>query len=273
MESLAQTNPAPPSGIVPTEVPLGISGTISETPMPVNIPLLKQLSIFHLDRGVFLGNVTINSTTPVGTNILTWRSRTPLVINGVGSSYYDISNETTFFRTFYPAIWDLLLFSYAMECRLEFSFKIKVVKIGDSRCSLDFVFNQSDADFDYSSPGTLANDSFHKIIDDPDDLIEFDVPMIWPTDNVPTKMWQRHTIDSPAINMQSPFIPYVRMQTFVRSRYQRNLMQFPSFNLSVFLHVKVINPVGIAGNYITRTQYPDLNDSLPIPWVYNQIPD
>lgn len=41
MNQISTTTPAPPSGVTPTEVPLGISGTVSEVIAPLNFPQVK----------------------------------------------------------------------------------------------------------------------------------------------------------------------------------------------------------------------------------------
>jgi len=75
---ISTTTPAPPSGVSPTEVPLGISGTVSETPGPVNIPRLS-LPIFSQEgRGLFLGSFTMDITQNPGSVLFDWRMQQPM---------------------------------------------------------------------------------------------------------------------------------------------------------------------------------------------------
>jgi hypothetical protein len=233
------TNPAPPSGVTPTEVPLGISGTISETVMPVNIPMVKELPIFNQrGRGLYIGSFNISSTQNVGTNVFSWAFDSPTTVSGSNLYSRTLRNGSVF----YPSAWEYIVAMYSRMVQIDFDIEFIPVKVGDSRCSVDILFNFEDTIPAYNTRN-LSNESMHKVLDDMDDPFRFSVPAFWLTNNCST----RATYDSIEVNTsKSPFIPKTRLVVYIRNKYQPNLMQPQSFNVIVILHPKVKNPIGLA---------------------------
>lgn len=238
MNTISTTNPAPPSGITPTEVPLGTSGTISETKAPVNIPILKEMAMFSQQgRGLYLGSFEISTTSTVGTKVFDWSLKNPTYFNTL-TLYNGYSNLAKHVRM--P--WEFILPYFSRMGKMDFDIEFIPVKVGDCRASLDIIFNQQNRSPAYST-AMLNSDSLHKVMDDMDDPCRFSVPAFWLTNNVSTR--RSSPLNSTDL-LQSPFIPYTRVSAYIRNKYQPNLMQPSSFSVVVILHPKPSNNVAIA---------------------------
>lgn len=260
---ISTTTPAPPSGVTPTEVPLGISGTVSETPGPVNIPRLSLPIFYQEGRGLFIGSFEINTTQVTGSNLFEWSLQQPLFLNN--DSLYNPSLSAGIIR--YNLGWELLKPLFSMQGKMDFDMELIPVKVGDSRASIDFVFTQESAPLAYNS-STMANDSVHKILDDTDDPIRFSIPIIWPSNNIQTRNWSYNTTGSPSVKIdyQPAFLPHTKMTAFMRNPYQPNQMQPISFKVLVILHPKPHSLVGLAGISPCRNTFGLLSDYMPTPW-------
>lgn len=236
---VSTTNPAPPSGVTPTEVPLGTSGTVSETVMPVNIPIVKELAIFNqVGKGLFLGSFQISSLAGVGTNVFNWDFRNPTTV-GSNNFYSRVTNPGI---VNYPTAWELIVAMFARMVEIDFELEFIPIKVGDSRCSVDILFNFEGNIPPYNTRN-LSNESMHKVFDDTDDPLRIQVPAFWLTNNVST----REVYDPTGIVKNvSPFLPKTRLAMYIRNPYQPNLMQPPTFSVMVILHPKVKNPIGLA---------------------------
>lgn len=260
---ISTTTPAPPTGVTPTEVPLGISGTVSETPSPVNIPRLSLPIFYQQGRGLYLGKFLINTTQTAGSVLFEWSLQQPLFAGN--SSFYTPSDSGGQIR--YNIGWELMLALFSMQGKMDFDMELIPVKVGDSRASIDFVFTQESAPLVYNST-TLANDSVHKILDDTDDPIKFSIPIIWPTNNIQTRNWSYNTTATPSskIDFQPAFLPFTKMTAFMRNPYQPNQMQPISFDVLVIIHPKPHSLVGLAGISPVRNTFGLLTDYMPTPW-------
>lgn len=258
------TNPPPPMGIIPTEVPLGVSGRFDKTLAPVNIPADLSSGLDLKGNGLFLTSFTIDETMVPGTLLFDWTSRYPC---GETNPFYYPSTDSSV-RTIFPPVWEFVKPIFSQQTKMDFMFQFKPIKVSDCRASIDIVFNQEDVPITYGT-FTLANESMHKILDDSDDPINFSVPMIWPINNVATKSMTLY--DTSQTVYQPPYVPYTRMQVFLRNPYQPNLMQPSSFEILVFLYPIPHSTIGIASSSLVRTQYPTLNDHFPIPWFINKV--
>lgn len=255
---ISTTTPAPPTGVTPTEVPLGISGTVSETAMPVNLPPDQDSVFAQQGRGIYIGKFTVDTSQTTGTEVFSWTIRAPTTVGGVNAYEPVISpDEIIQFR----AAWELLLPMYSTQCKMDFDLEFIPVKVGDSRVSFDIVFNQENRTLTYNEV-VLANDSVHKIIDDTDDPIKISVPVIWPTNNIQTRSTYRN-----GSLIQPAFLPYTKLQVFIRNPFQPNMMQPISFEIIVILHPKPHSVIGMAGMgpvFGNTASFADL--SFPIPW-------
>jgi len=260
---ISTTTPAPPSGVSPTEVPLGISGTVSETPGPINIPRLLLPAFSQQGRGLYLGNFSIDITQNTGAVLFDWRMQQPSTF--AANNFYDPSSSGGIIH--YPTAWEFLIPMFSLQGKMDFDLELIPVKVGDSRASIDFVFNQEDQAFAYNTT-VLANDSVHKIIDDTDDPIRFSIPIIWPTNNIQTRNWSFQTTADPSVNIryQPAFLPFTRCTAFLRNPYQPNQMQPTSFQVLAILHPRPHSMIGTAGISPVRNTFGLLVDYTPTPW-------
>jgi len=156
---------------------------------------------------------------------------------------------------------------FSLQGKMDFDLELIPVKVGDSRASIDFVFNQEDNTLGYNNI-TMANDSVHKILDDTDDPIRFSIPIIWPTNNIQTRNWSYSTDADPSvlIRLQPAFLPFTRLTAFMRNPYQPNQMQPTSFEVLVILHPKPHSMIATSGISPVRNVVGLLIDYTPVPW-------
>lgn len=263
MDVLSTTNPPAPTGVSPTEVPLGINSAISETPIPVNFPLLKNLAMFNVEpRGAYLGSFVISQSDPIGSRVFDWDMRFPTEIAAANlyQNVYRAEGKVTM-----PRIWELLTYFYSMQCKVEFDLEFIPVKTSDCRFSLDLVVNQNGSDLtSLTYQSKLVYDSVHHVLDDQDTHLRISVPTFWLTDNVASRTFpETYDVDNNS-NVKNPYIPFTRIQAFIRNPYQPNMIQLDYFRVVVILHPKVLSPVGLAG-YSPVLGFNSLG--WPEPWV------
>lgn len=241
MEQQSLTNPAPPTGEIPTEVPLGINSTTTDSPVPLNI-VAETLTSFNYDYGIYLTKFTINNTMETGYKVFDWASLFPLAKN---SNYYTISN-TDFLRWNIP--WQLILPFYSRMCKIEWEINFKPIKVGDCRVSIDLINTYGDYSPTTSllSAKALANDSYHKNLDDTDDNLTIRPPMFFMTDNVATDSYRVSVSPGNFSVLQPSFLPSTNLSVFIRNPYVNNPIQPSSFEVLVTLRPIISNPVGIA---------------------------
>lgn len=267
MEEISTTNPPPPSGVTPTEVPLGISSTVSETTNPVNNDKLRT-EVLNINMDAYLSKFTILSTQGPTTNVFSWNSHYPLELEG---QYRITADATQTGRALVP--WALLTPFFSKQCRIDWALKFTPVKISDARCSLDFVVNYEGEALTYANVNPnqvmLANDSFHKIVDDLDDPFEIVVPMFWLTNNVQTDSNFYQPNSGLGTRLQPTYLPKTSVNVFIRSPYQPNQMQTPSFDMVVTIVPIVRQTLGMAAKSLIRNYTPTTTDYFPTPYFLN----
>jgi hypothetical protein len=243
MNVISTTNPIAPTGATPTEVPFGISGSTTLNSIPADLQPASG-SMLYSGHGLFLTRFSISTLDTVGSVVWNFDARFPLGRNAFENRYYRVSSGGNY-RPIVP--WDLWPVWFSAQCRVDYELVFVPVKVGDSRVSLDFVF-------DYSGLGntgpygtdTLVQDSFHKLIDDQDDQFSFTVPLIYVTKLVNTVPPKFGTL-APTSNDFPAFLPQTTMQVFIRSPYQPNLMQPNSFDVLVFMRPIVRDTQTVVG--------------------------
>lgn len=264
---ISTTNPIPPTGMTNTNVPLGITSSVSETPQPVNVPILPT-SVYESSHGIYLGNFPFTDANAIGTKLYTWDYRKPLT-----AGYARTVSATGQYSPFTP--WDLILPSFSKQCKIEYDILLIPVKIGDCRARLDCVFKFDNSPFnDLYSTNLLANYNQHFFLDDCDEQIRFSVPTYWVSNNVSTDIVKTKTRNASVISdieLPSAFLPSTKLNLYVSSPYQHNSMQLSTFNVHVVLFPKPTAMLGLAGKRtttVTRQTVGTRTDLLK-PYFYN----
>lgn len=258
---VSTTNPAPPTGITPTEVPLGITSTTSTSGGPLNRGSNKT-ALFSLEEGIYLTQFTVNKTMNTGDEVFTWTSWSPL---GPNANEYNTVNSGSNSRFLVP--WQLFTSFYSKQCKIDWELKFTAVKVSDCRVSFDGLFIYEDKDFTAGYPELLNNDSVHKIFDDQDDSFSILPPMYWMTNNVNTDSWRVQLVTSgPFARMQPAFLPYTKMSLRVRAPYIPNSMQPDEFTVIVTMNPIVRQTLGIAGKSVTQTLNNVVESQIPRPY-------
>lgn len=239
---ISTTNPIAPTGLTNTSVPLGITASISETPQPVNVPVLPT-SVYESSHGVYLGNFPFSDSVDIGAFLYGWDYRKPLT-----SAYSRSVDSEGRISAFTP--WDLVLPSFSKECKMEYSMLLIPVKIGDSRARIDCIFRFEDSALsDAYSTKLMANYNQHFFLDDTDEQVEFAIPTYWMTNNVTTDI-VKTAASSPApadLDLPSAFLPSTKLSLYVASPYQHNSMQTSTFNVHVIIFPTPTHMLGLAG--------------------------
>lgn len=251
------TNPPPPSGVIPTEVPLGITGLMSPTLGPVDQPPSNK-SMFNLNHGFYLGKFTINNTMANGAQVYAKDFFYPMT----ESIFAPVSSPGFVNRILVP--WDLIPAYYSRMCKVDWELEFVPVKVADSRVSLDLIFNYEDIHF-VNNTAQFANDNYHKILDDEDDSLRFNIPQFWLTNNVPTDCLAV-TTDTGIHNFNPAYLPKTSLVVNLRNKYQNNPLQPDSFEVVVYMYPKVHSAICIAGKSLVRNHFPDELTFVPIPW-------
>lgn len=258
---VSTTNPAPPTGVTPTEVPLGITTTTSATGGPLNKGMNKT-AMFGLQEGLYYGQFTVNKTMTLSQNVFEWTSWSPL---GNTANEYNTVNSASNSRFFVP--WELMTAFYSKQVKIDWEIVFTAVKVSDCRVSFDVVFIYEDKNTASTYPQVLNNDSYHKMFDDQDDSFSVVPPMYWMTNNVNTDSWRVQLLPGGGITrMQPAFLPYTKMLVKIRSPYIPNSMQPDSFQVIVTLRPIVRQAIGIAGKSVNGTL--NIVDEAQIPRPY-----
>lgn len=238
-EVVSKTNPLPPDGGTNTSVPLGITASVSETPQPVNVPVLPA-SVFNSSHGIYLGKFEIKDTFAIGEDVYNWDYRKPLT-----PAYARTTDIHGRISAFTP--WDFVLPYFSKQCKVEYDMLFIPIKIGDCRTRLDLVYNFEEQPFtDLYSTNALANVNQHFLLDDDDEQFRFSIPTYWISNNVTTDVTKVKTSSGNA-NLRSAFLPMTKFKMFIASQYQHNAMQMPTFSVHVVLYPRVTSMLGLAG--------------------------
>jgi len=268
MEVISTTNPPPPSGVTPTQIPLSISASISQTTNPVNVVKATYPMVDDPSLDYYYGYFTIDTSKTPGTKVFQFDTRFPTG-SDINNPYTNISgaDQTLVFNI--P--WSLVRAFYSKQCRIDFELTFVPVKVADSRVSLDAVFNYDEYSQGYNT-ATLSNDSIHWILDDVDNQKKITIPSFWVTNNVQTDAQE---VNFPSGNdyitvvNQPPFLPSTRLDLFVRGPYQPNMMQPNYLDVHVFVRPIVRQTVGITGKALVTTIADTVNEYFPKPWFIN----
>lgn len=262
---ISTSNPTPPDGLTPTQVPLGISGTTSEILGPPNI-IYKQPVAFNLNESIYYGQFTIDNTLSTGSRVFQWDSFYPL---GNFPNVYNSGESNG--RYTYCVPWSLLTAFYSKQCKVDWLMNFTFIKVPDCRVSLDLIFNYNGETKVLYTPELLGSDSYHVIIDSQDDNFSFELPQFWLTNNVQTDS-AAVIFSSTGQTIQPAFLPTTHLDIFIRNPYQPNMLQPDSFQVIVTMQPIVRSTVGFAAKSLTRTAAP-YNPSVNRPYfLRNQFP-
>lgn len=254
---LSTTTPVAPTGAAPTEIPLGLSGTIAPQLAPANI-VPTAAPIFTQGWGAFIGSFQITAGQPVGQLVYSWNTDSPLPNHD-----YSGTDNTPVFNM--PR--DLIQAFYSRQSKVDWKLRFKPVKVSDCRVSIDFILS-------YGSTGppfdtmAYANESFHKHFDEQDDEFEITIPMYWVTKNIPTYGFP----EGPLFTRKPAFYPFTNLSCHIRNTYQPNLMQPNAFNILVFATPIVREVAGIHGPTPLNNNYNPTSipvGGFPIPYFMN----
>jgi hypothetical protein len=252
MSVISTTNPIPPQGNTPTEVPFGISGSTSLTQVPANLTVQKK-SMINSGHGLLLAKFPINIVQTPGSELWNWNAAYPLGETLALNKYF----RSAVVNEYYPMVpWDLWPVWFSAQCRIDYELSFLPVKVGDARTSLDLIVNYNAA----SQPlvyntDLLVNDSFHKMLDDQDDQFSFVPPLFYITDLVNTVAPRVGLLS--AVNPPT-FLPQTKLKAVMRSPYQPNLTQYNDFEILVFMKPIVRSTQTIVGR--------SLSDFKPFPF-------
>jgi len=262
MDTVSTTNPLPPSGLTNTSVPLGITSSVSETPEPVNVPILPT-SVFEDCHGIYLGNFAFSDADAIGKLLYQWEYKFPLTSpykRIVGSGTHQVSPFTP---------WDLVLPSLSKQVKMEYALQFIPVKIADSRARVDVIFQFEEITFtQVYGTKLLANYNTRLMLDDADEQLIIPIPTYWVSNNVTTDMTLTKFKESGVtsdINIPSSFLPDTQMRMYVASKYQHNAMQMSEFAVHVVLYPRPTQMLGLAGkrsHTVVRPGVSNRNDFL-----------
>lgn len=271
MDTVSTTNPLPPSGLTNTSVPLGITSSISETPQPINVPVLPT-SVFRDSHGIYLQTFKFKDSDAVGAKLYEWDYVFPLT-----NAYKRTINTTTAqISQFTP--WDLILSSLSKEVKMEYALQLIPVKIADSRARVDIVYKFDEQTVpDVYSSKLLANYNSRLMMDDADEQLIIPVPTYWVSNNVATDMTMTQSVTSEAppftytnLNLPSAFIPRTKIKLYVAAKYQHNMMQMDEFSVHVILYPRPTQMLGFTGKRVhTVTRNEGDRTDLITPYFMN----
>jgi hypothetical protein len=255
--------PAPPTGVIPTEVPLGLNTTTTPTGGPVNL-FQNGISALAQSEGIYYGKFTINTTQVPGSEVFSHNTKWPLG---------DFPNRYNNAGNVFLVPWELLTSFYSKQCKIDWVIELVPVKVGDCRVILDVIFSYEDGwTVPLSQIVALGNDSAMIVLDSPEDNITVVPPMFWAQKQVQTDNSRAFRTGVPAINefIQPAGIAMTTTSFRIRTPYQPNLLQPLSFEVLVFLHPIVRQTNGFAGKSAVSYEMPDPVSGIPKPYFLSR---
>lgn len=272
MNTIQTTLPIKPTGLNPTEVPLGITGTLTETPVQQNIqPKVNQFT--DPSKLIYLGFFNVSNEDAPGTKLYTWNYLKPL------TDYYAAKWNTGDSQITQTVPWSLMRAFFSRQCRVDFELVFQPIKINDSRFSFDVVFSYDVNSLSDTLNTTLTfNDSIHKSMDSPSNELTFTIPTFFMTNSQPTDRVNYFYVDDEGIvqklNTLPAFLPTTQVNLYVRNPYTPNNIQMETFKVLVYLRPIVTEMVGCtAKSYVSyNADRLTNNTALVQPW-FMPIPD
>lgn len=253
------TQPLPPLGVSTTPTPLSVEGTTNYSDRPDSLNVQKDVL---LKNSIYYGKYSISRDDPTGKVI--WKYRTDFPLGEVDNNYYTQVDSLGNFRMLLTK--PLVNAYFSRSIKIDWVMIHQPVKISDCRVSCDMITRYSGS---YSSKpyrtDTFVNDNVQVYFDDMDDHFIFQVPSFWPTSCVAT----RNTRQS-GFNRPPPFVPKTTCEFFIRSPYVNNALQPDTFDVLVYLVPIISHASTIAAQEAIIRYQPDLDDFLPLPYIYNR---
>jgi hypothetical protein len=265
---VSTTNPAPPTGITPTEVPLGITTATTVTQGPVNIPRTPATSL-SLNRPIYIDKFTITPSNVTGQQVYAMTTKFPF--GDFPNRYNQNAQEDDTIQFFVP--WSLIKAFYSKQCKIDWEMELVPVKVADSRVILDVVFGYDDGQ---APPSTqllyLANDTVSFKLDSQNEPIKIMIPQFWATEVVQTDTFRARQVTAPlfANVIQPAFLPTTNVVIRIRNPYQPNLIQPDTFEVLVFLRPIVTTALAIGGKSSVVNRLPDIETHIPVPYFLNK---
>jgi hypothetical protein len=253
------TQPLPPLGQTTTPTPLSVEGILAHNIEPDN--LRKQpIPALNAKNSLYYGKYTIDRNDTTGHKFFEHTMEYPL--GKASNLYYNQPDNTGNFR--FLLTWALIPVFFSRTTKVDFVQIHQPVKVSDCAVSFDVINRYSGKGNINYDTDAFANDTVHFVFDDTDDHFVFLVPTYWATSSVPTRFTRYVN------NIQPAFIPKTVSSFYVRSPYVNNALQPDTFDVLVYL----MPIISIASTMVSPTRVvrsvPNLDNFIPLPYVYNR---
>lgn len=271
MNKVQTTFPNAPSGQINPEVPLGVSATLVETPVPLDNPPFDEKNI-NQQQWIYYDNFEISDNDTVGKNLFNWNSYRPL------GDYWLVDIDNKGMKVNVPqALKEVYFASFA---NIEWYIKYEPIKVTDSRVEV-VQFYDYDGIIDPASMtfGSAATSSYNKeniqfTFDDPTKVIIFKPPLYQMATKVPNN--DSIKIDSLGNVTQyiPPFVPTTSLSLKLKSKFIHNNLQPSKFTVNVYV-LPIIRAVSQLHSKCLNTNVP--HQSLPLivfspqPWWLKRL--
>jgi len=263
MNTVQTTTPNTPTGIPPPQVPLGIEGTFRHDLGPQKLD--GDLPPIQLDNMILLDKIDINTAMEIGTEIFSFST-----LEGIPNLNYT--------KKMIPGVqvlvpWNMIPTYYSRLCKVDYELFFQPVKVNDCRIAVDVISNFTNQSVDYN-PSTLVNTNVNFQFDDPNESLNYPVPMFWPVINTqtPATLSPSNT-PIPGAVFKPAFIPQTKVTVIIVEAYIRNYLQPDTVTLLVWLRLK---PRQVQGASAMTSFYesegsganPQVANYLPLPYWY-----
>jgi len=227
MNEIQTTIPISPTGLSTTEVPMGITGTLT-TQLVSQDSVAEMHALFDPDRWIYIDKFVISQSVAPLKKVWSWWAGNPLKGNyTVEAKVGDPSTRTQLIPR------SLVIPQFSRTAMISWELMFKPVKINDCRVQLDIInfYGREPADnVDLSSPMFL-NDMIHYMVDDPNQVMVFKPNMFWLQRNVHSK---QSLYDDNAFLDLPATLPNTYISVYMRTKYVPNLMQLDEFTMLVY---------------------------------------
>jgi len=233
MNQIHTTFPNPPSGQLNPEVPLGVSSTLVETPVPLDNLPFDEKNLNQL-QWVYAGRFTISDSDNIGKDLFNWNSYRPFGEHW--SSDIDIHGA----RIYLPQAMKEAYF--ATFSNIEWMIKYEPIKVTDSRVEVVQLYNfdgnidAGELQFGNAETSSYNFENVQFTFDSPHKV----VILIPPLYQMVTKLSNNDSIridtDGQVTQYVPIFLPTTSLSLKLKSRFVHNNLQPPNFEVNVWVY-------------------------------------
>nr|WNM95085.1 MAG: hypothetical protein [Elmago virus] len=258
MTDIKTTFPNPPVGQINPEVPLGVSATLVQDPIPQDNPPFKELNINEL-QWIYIDSFDISASNAVGKHLYSWDSYQPL------GSQWKAKIDTEGMIVQVPQ--SLKKAYFASFFSVEWMLKFEPIKVTDSRVEVvalsqfDGGVNNNNLVYGDAKTSSYNMENQQFTFDDPHKVFIMKPALYQMTTKVSNNDYISVSNTGDVTKIVPMFVPTTQVSLKQKSKFVHNNLQPSSFTVNVWV-APIIRSISQFHSRLLNLNVP--HESLPL---------